>query len=145
MRLWKERLVANAHLFGFPIHTPYHDLTHEQKLLLWRGNEYFSGLDDFFEYIDSERRKIQFRVMKARYTGKTVCPDCGGSRLRKEALYVRVGGKTIADLTAMPVDELAAFFRELALDGHDRQTADRVLVEIRNQMCIRDSVQPPLR
>ena len=74
MRLWKERLVANAHLFGFPIHTPYHDLTHEQKLLLWRGNEYFSGLDDFFEYIDSERRKIQFRVMKARYTGKTVCP-----------------------------------------------------------------------
>ena len=134
MRLWKERLVANAHLFGFPIHTPYHDLTHEQKLLLWRGNEYFSGLDDFFEYIDSERRKIQFRVMKARYTGKTVCPDCGGSRLRKEALYVRVGGKTIADLTAMPVDELAAFFRELALDGHDRQTADRVLVEIRNRL-----------
>ena len=134
MRLWKERLVANAHLFGFPIHTPDHDLTHEQKLLLWRGNEYFSGLDDFFEYIDSERRKIQFRVMKARYTGKTVCPDCGGSRLRKEALYVRVGGKTIADLTAMPVDELAAFFRELALDGHDRQTADRVLVEIRNRL-----------
>ncbi len=134
MRLWKERLVANAHLFGFPIHTPYHDLTHEQKMLLWRGNEYFSGLDDFFEYIDSERRKIQFRVMKARYTGKTVCPDCGGSRLRKEALYVRVGGKTIADLTAMPVDELAAFFRELALDGHDRQTADRVLVEIRNRL-----------
>ena len=72
--------------------------------------------------------------MKARYTGKTVCPDCGGSRLRKEALYVRVGGKTIADLTAMPVDELAAFFRELALDGHDRQTADRVLVEIRNRL-----------
>ena len=134
MRLWKERLVANAHLVGCPIHTPYHDLTHEQKLLLWRGNEYFSGLDDFFEYIDSERRKIQFRVMKARYTGKTVCPDCGGSRLRKEALYVRVGGKTIADLTAMPVDELAAFFRELALDGHDRQTADRVLVEIRNRL-----------
>ena len=134
MRLWKERLVANAHLFGFPIHTPYHDLTHEQKLLLWRGNEYFSGLDDFFEYIDSERRKIQFRVMKARYTGKTVCPDCGGSRLRKEALYVRVGGKTIADLTAMPVDELAAFFRELALDGHDPKTAARILTEIRNRL-----------
>lgn len=74
MRLWKEKLVENAGKFDFPIHTPYHELTPEQKRLLWTGNEYFYGLDSFFEYIDSERRKIQFRVMKARYTGKTRCP-----------------------------------------------------------------------
>ena len=88
MRRWKEKLIENADKFDFPIHTPFHALTAEQKRLLWRGNEYFHGLDDFFAYIDSERRKIQFRVMKARYTGKTRCPECGGSRLRKEALYL---------------------------------------------------------
>ena len=134
MRKWKQQLVENAAKFGFPIHTPFHELTPEQKRLLWRGNEYFHGLDEFFEYIDSERRKIQFRVMKARYTGKTTCPDCGGSRLRKEALYVRVGGKTIADLVAMPVDSLIAFFGELELDEHDTKTASRILVEIRNRL-----------
>ena len=134
MRRWKEELVRNADKFGFPIHTPFHELTPEQKRLLWRGNEYFHGLDAFFEYIDSERRKIQFRVMKARYTGKTVCPECGGSRLRREALYVRVGGRTIADLVVMPVDELIAFFAALELDEHDTKTASRILVEIRNRL-----------
>ena len=134
MRKWKQQLVENASKFGFLIHTPFHELTPEQKRLLWRGNEYFHGLDEFFEYIDSERRKIQFRVMKARYTGKTACPECGGSRLRKEALYVRVGGKTIADLVAMPVDSLIAFFAGLELDEHDTKTASRILVEIRNRL-----------
>ena len=134
MRKWKQQLVENASKFGFPIHTPFHELTPEQKRLLWRGNEYFHGLDEFFEYIDSERRKIQFRVMKARYTGKTACPECGGSRLRKEALYVRVGGKTIADLEAMPVDSLIAFFAGQELDEHDTKTASRILVEIRNRL-----------
>ena len=134
MRKWKQQLVENASKFGFSIHTPFHELTPEQKRLLWRGNEYFHGLDEFFEYIDSERRKIQFRVMKARYTGKTACPECGGSRLRKEALYVRVGGKTIADLVAMPVDSLIAFFAGLELDEHDTKTASRILVEIRNRL-----------
>ena len=134
MRKWKQQLVENASKFGFPILTPFPELTPEQKRLLWRGNEYFHGLDEFFEYIDSERRKIQFRVMKARYTGKTACPECGGSRLRKEALYVRVGGKTIADLVAMPVDSLIAFFAGLELDEHDTKTASRILVEIRNRL-----------
>ena len=134
MRKWKEQLVENAYKFHFPIHTPFHELTQEQKRLLWRGNEYFHGLDDFFAYIDSERRKIQFRVMKARYTGKTTCPECGGSRLRREALYVKVGGKTVADLVVMPVDELIAFFAGLELDGHDTKTAARILVEIRNRL-----------
>ena len=109
-------------------------MTPEQKRLLWTGNEYFYGLDSFFEYIDSERRKIQFRVMKARYTGKTRCPECGGSRLRKEALYVRVGDRTIADLVTMNVDALLVFFKELQLDAHDTTTARRILTEIVNRL-----------
>lgn len=134
MKWWKEQLIENAHKFGFPIHTPYHDLTREQKQLLWRGNQYFHGLNEFFEYIDGERYKIQFRVMKARYTGKTLCPECGGSRLRKEALYVRVGGRNIAELVSMTVDELTGFFELLQLDDYDSKTAARILVEIRNRL-----------
>ncbi len=134
MQTWKDELVKNAYRFDFPIHTPYFKLTPEQKLLLWRGNEYFHGLNDFFAYLDSERYKIQFRVMKARYTGKTTCPDCGGTRLRKEALYVRVGGKTIADLVAMDVDSLIRFFDGLELDAHDTATAARILTEIRTRL-----------
>lgn len=134
MKWWKEQLIENADKFGFPIHEPYHNLTADQKLLLWRGNEYFHGLDEFFEYIEGERRKIQFRVMKARYTGKTTCPDCGGSRLRKEALYVKVGGRNMAELVRMTVDELIAFFDTLELDAHDTDTARRILVEIRNRL-----------
>ncbi len=134
MSRWKDELVENARRFDFPIHTPYFELTDEQKQLLWKGNEYFHGLDDFFAYIDSKRHEIQFRVMKSRYTGKTRCPECGGSRLRKEALYVRVGGKTIADLVVMPVDELLAFFKGLELDAYDAKTAARILVEIRNRL-----------
>ena len=134
MSRWKDELVAVADQFGFPIHTPYFELTDAQKRLLWTGNQLFHGLDDFFAYIDSKRHEIQFRVMKSRYTGKTRCHECNGSRLRKEALYVRVGGKTIADLVAMPVDELLRFFGELELDDHDRTAAARVLVEIRNRL-----------
>ena len=134
MRRWRDALVRNAHHFGFPIHTPYHSLTDDQKLLLWRGNEWFDGLDDFFRYIDKERYKIQFRVMKARYTGKTRCPECGGCRLRKEALYVRVGDKNLAEIVAMPVDRLIEFFDGLQLDDHDRKIADRILTEIRNRL-----------
>ena len=134
MGQWKDQLVQNAGKFGFPIHTPYHELTPAQRRLLWRGNEYFDGLDDFFAYIDSQRHKIQYRVMKARYTGKTVCPDCGGSRLRPEALYVRVGGRTIAELVAMNVEALIGFFDGLRLDEHDTKTAARILVEIRNRL-----------
>ncbi len=134
MSRWKDELVQNASKFDFPIHTPYYELTDDQKRLLWKGNEYFHGLDDFFAYIDSKRHEIQYRVMKSRYTGKTRCPECNGSRLRKEALYVRVGDKTIADLVVMPVDDLLVFFRELQLDEHDTKTAARILVEIRNRL-----------
>ena len=134
MRKWKDVLVQNAHHFDFPIHEPYYNLTAEQKLLLWRGNEYFNGLNAFFDYLDSERRKIQYRVMKARYTGKTTCTECGGSRLRKEALYVRVADKTIADLVRMTADELILFFENISLDEHDRTTAERILKEILSRL-----------
>ena len=103
--------------------------------MLWTGNEYFYGLNAFFDYIESERRKIQFRVMKARYTGKTTCYACGGSRLKKEALYVKVGGKNIAEVVAMTVDELIKFFDNLPLDDHDTKTAARILTEIRNRLA----------
>ncbi len=134
MKQWKDLLIANAYKFDFPIHRPYYDLEPAQKRLLWTGNRYFKGLDSFFEYLESERFKIQYRVMLARYTGKTVCPDCGGGRLRREALYVRIGGKNIADLTTMQADELKRFFDDLTLDAHDEKIGKRVLVEIRSRL-----------
>ncbi len=134
MRRWKEALVASAAKFNFPIHTPYYELSEEQRMLLWRGNAHFHGLNDFFQYIDKERHKIQFRVMKARYTGKTCCPECEGKRLRKEALYVRIGGKNIAELCRMPVENLHRFFNELVLDEFDTKRAQRILIEIRNRL-----------
>ncbi|MBR2072580.1 MAG: excinuclease ABC subunit UvrA [Alistipes sp.] len=134
MKKWKEQLLSTAHLFNFPIHEPYYALTEKQKELLWTGNEHFYGLNAFFDYIESERRKIQFRVMKARYTGKTTCHACGGSRLRKEALYVQVGGKNIAQVVRMTVDKLIVFFSSLSLDEHDQKTAERILKEIQNRL-----------
>ncbi len=134
MRAWKDQLVMNASKFDFPVHKPYHDLTRQEKALLWRGNEYFEGLDAFFKYLESERYKIQYRVMLSRYTGKTTCPDCEGSRLRPEALYVKIGGRDIAGLVAMPVEELKTFFDGLQLDEHDAKTATRILTEIRNRL-----------
>ncbi len=134
MRRWKMQLILNAPKFDFPVHTPYYELSREQKLLLWSGNEYFGGLNEFFDYLDSEKRKIQFRVMKSRYTGKTICSECGGSRLRREALYVKVAGRTIADLVLMSVDELIEFFDSVKLDEYDTTTASRVFVEIRNRL-----------
>ncbi len=134
MRRWKMQLVMNAPKFDFPVHTPYYELTREQRMLLWSGNEYFSGLNEFFEYLESEKRKIQFRVMKSRYTGKTICSECGGSRLRKEALYVKIAGTTIADLVMMSIDKLIEFFDSIELDDYDKITGARVFIEIRNRL-----------
>ena len=134
MRRWKEALIASAPHFNFPIHTPWHELSEGQRRLIWRGNQFFHGLDDFFRYIDKERHKIQFRVMKARYTGKTTCPECGGERLRKEALYIRVGGKRITDLVRMPVDEVIAFFRSWQPDEYDLKRGQRIITEIRTRL-----------
>ncbi len=134
MKAWKEELIKNAYKFGFPIHTPFYELSRDQKRLLWTGNEFFYGLDAFFEYIEGQRRKIQFRVMKARYTGKRICPDCGGSRLRPEALYIKVGGQTIAQVVEQNVDHLIEFFSSIELDSYDKKTAERILLEIRNRL-----------
>ncbi len=134
MSKWRNLLVENAYKFDFPIHTPYYDLTREQRLLLWSGNEYFEGLNDFFNYLETEKRKIQYRVLKARYTGKTICPVCGGSRLRREALNVKVGGHTIADLVAMTIDSLVQFFENIELDEYDSQMSRRVLIEVTTRL-----------
>ncbi len=130
MKKWKERLINNANLFDFPIHKPYYQLSEEQKELLWKGNKYFYGLNRFFQHLEEKKFKIQYRVLLSRYRGKTICPECKGSRLRKEAGYVKVEGKTIQELSFMPVDELYDFFTNISLPDSDAAIADRLLKEI---------------
>ena len=134
MSEWKDALIRVAHYFNFPVHKPYFELSDEQKALLWSGNEYFEGLDAFFRMVESNSYKIQYRVMLSRYRGKTICPDCHGSRLKKEAQYVKVGGKSITDLVLMPLDELKVFFDHLVLDVTEERIASRLLVEIKNRL-----------
>lgn len=134
MRSWKEALIAASSKSGIPIHRPYYDLTREEKMLIWTGNEYFNGLNAFFEFLEKERFKIQFRVMLSRYTGKSICPECHGGRLRIEAGYVKIADKTIVDLVMMPIDELLCFFNELKLDNHDSLIAHRLLIEITSRL-----------
>jgi len=134
MKQLNDELVMNAYKFDFPIHKPYIELSPEQKALLWRGNEYFTGIDPFFKWVESQRYKIQYRYMLSRYSGKTTCHACGGSRLRPEALYVKVGGRNIHELMTMPVSELNDFFQELRLDDYDRTVAERPLREIRSRL-----------
>ncbi|MDR1756616.1 MAG: excinuclease ABC subunit UvrA [Culturomica sp.] len=131
---WKQHLVRNAHKAGFPVHTPYYELTAGQKQMLWDGSAWFKGIYDFFAWLESQRYKIQNRVMIARYTGKTTCPDCRGTRLKPEASWVRVGGKSIPDLVEMPVSELQLFFRDIRLTGRQQQIAERILPDIRNRL-----------
>jgi excinuclease ABC subunit A len=134
MSKWKERLIYNADRFDFPIHRPYFDLTEEQRRVLWKGNRYFKGIDAFFDYLESKKYKIQYRVMLARYRGKTICPTCRGTRLKKEASYVKINGVCIQDLVMMPVSELRRFFSGLRLDEHDQKIAGRILTEIRTRL-----------
>ena len=98
MKKWKERLVMHAGEFNFPIHKPYYELSDEERRLIWKGNRYFKGLDQFFNHLEAKKYKIQYRVMLSRYRGKTICYECGGSRLRKEAFYVQVNNRTISEL-----------------------------------------------
>ena len=134
MSEWKDALIQTAHHFNFPIHKPVFELTEEQMELLWTGNEYFEGLNAFFQMVESNSYKIQYRVMLSRYRGKTICPECHGSRLKREAQYVKVGGKSITDLVLMPLDELKQFFDQLKLDETDQKIASRLLVEINNRL-----------
>lgn len=134
MKKWKERLIFNADKFGFPIHKPWHMLTAEQKALVWSGNSYFFGLDRFFEYLEEKKYKIQFRVMLSRYRGKRTCPVCQGHRLRKEAGYVKVGGRSITEINTMPVNEAYDFFNHLLLNGEEKKIAGRLLKEIEQRL-----------
>ncbi len=134
MEVWKNELIRSADKFDFPIHRPYHQLTEAQKELLWTGNKYFKGLNAFFKYIESKSYKIQYRVMLSRYRGKTTCPDCRGSRLRKDATYVKVDGYSIVDILKMPVKRSLPALRELNLSENDRNISKRLLTEIDNRL-----------
>ena len=123
-------LIKNAAKFDFPIHRPYKDLTEEQKKVLWTGNKFFTGLDAFFKMIEAETYKIQYRVMLSRYRGRTTCPECKGSRLRQDAGYVKVGGKSIIDLVLMPITDVVSFFQNLQLPDYQRDVSKRILQEI---------------
>ena len=134
MGWYRDELVKKAHYFDFPVHKPYFELTEEQKETLWKGNQYFMGIDDFFKDVENQSYKIQYRVMLSRYRGKTTCPDCHGKRLRQEANYVKINGKSITDLATMPISELQKFFNDIKLSESETSIAERLLVEIRNRI-----------
>lgn len=134
MREWNDELIKHALKFDFPIHRQYNQLTEEQQRLLWAGNKYFRGLDEFFREMEAQTYKIQYRVMLSRYRGKTTCPDCKGSRLRKDATYVKIDGKSITDIVLMPLDRAHAFFTGLELNPTQAKIAKRLLTEITNRL-----------
>ena len=136
MSQWNDALIYAADKFDFPIHTPFYELSQEQKQLLWVGNEYFHGLNDFFHELESKQyAKIQYRVMLSRYRGKAICSDCLGTRLRKEAQYVQVGGKAITELSQMPITELAKWFEDLTTrESHLATTFSTLIMEIRSRL-----------
>ncbi|MDR0661141.1 MAG: excinuclease ABC subunit UvrA [Prevotellaceae bacterium] len=134
MSAFKNKLIAVADKFDFPIHRPYSQLSDNERELLWNGNRYFTGIHEFFRMLEKEKYKIQYRVLISRYTGKTICPECKGSRLRKEAGYVKINRQSISDLMLLPIDKLPQFFNELQLDKHDTRIAGRALVEVKNRL-----------
>jgi len=134
MSYYRDQLVNNSHKFDFPVHKPIFELTNAQRQLIWNGNQYFEGLDAFFQQLESKAYKIQNRVMLSRYRGKTKCSLCKGKRLRQEANYIKIANVTITDLVEMPLDVLSQFFKKLELNDHDLQIAERLLKEIRNRL-----------
>ena len=140
MKYFKEEVLANADKFGFPVHTPYKDLTAKQKSDLWNGNKYITGIYPFFKELEAKRYKIQNKYMISRYSGKTVCRECEGSRLRREALYVRIGGRNIHELMTMSIKDLIAFFDGLQLPAYEEKIAARALKEIRDRLYYIDHV-----
>lgn len=133
MSAWKDKLIMHAYKFDFPIHKPFGELTKAQKELVWTGNKYFSGLNDFFKDIESQSYKIQYRVMLSRYRGKTTCPDCRGTRLRKDANYVKFADKSISDIVLMQVKDAFKFFTEIKLTEEEKKLTKRLLTEITNR------------
>lgn len=134
MSEWKREFIHIAAREKFPIHKPYYLLNESQKDLLWHGNRDFPGIDGFFKYVESKAYNIQYRVLLARYRGKTVCPECKGSRLKKEALYVKINGCSIFDIVKMPISSLAEWFENISLSETDAKIAQRLLAEIKNRL-----------
>ncbi|MFC2137662.1 excinuclease ABC subunit UvrA [Bacteroidota bacterium] len=134
MKKWKDRLIFNADKFNFPIHKPYYELSLEQKGLLWTGNRHFKGINAFFKYVESKNYKIQYRVMLARYRGKTICPECKGTRLKKEAAYVKVSNKNIQELVNLPLSKLLEYIRKIKLSKYEEKIASRILIEIKSRL-----------
>ena len=134
MSWFRDQLVNNAYKFDFPIHKPWYELSAEQRQLVWEGNKYFTGLTDFFKELEEKSYKIQNRVLLARYRGKTRCHSCHGRRLRKEANYVKIQGKSISDLVEISIEKLQAFFRELTLSPYEQEVAKRLLIEINSRL-----------
>ena len=134
MSWYKEQLIDNAYKFDFPVHRPYAQLTQAQKDLLWNGNSYFTGINDFFAWVETKKYKIQFRYMLSRYSGRSVCRACGGTRLKKETGYVKIGGKSIVELLDMDVSSLLKFFRTLKLSKYQKQIGERALKEITQRL-----------
>ncbi|HEA29110.1 MAG TPA: excinuclease ABC subunit UvrA [Leeuwenhoekiella sp.] len=134
MSYYSDQLINNAYKFDFPVHKPYFELSEDQKNLIWEGNEYFEGLNEFFKILESKAYKIQNRVMLSRYRGKTKCRTCNGKRLRKEVEYVKVANTPITDLVNLPLKKVAVFFKEIQLDAHDAHIAKRLLTEINSRL-----------
>ena len=134
MSEYLNQFIYNASKFDFPIHRPVKDLTEAQYRLLWKGNKYFTGLDELFRFLETQTYKIQYRVMLSRYRGKTFCPECHGTRLRGDANYVKVNSKSITDIVLTPIDEILPFFQKLDLGDHDKQVSKRILPEITNRL-----------
>ena len=134
MSWFRDQLVNNAYKFDFPIHKPWYELSAEQRQLVWDGNKYFTGLTDFFKELEEKSYKIQNRVLLARYRGKTRCHSCHGRRLRKEANYVKIQGKSISDLVEISIEKLQTFFRELTLSPYEQEVAKRLLIEINSRL-----------
>ena len=140
MSEWKRELILKASKYGFPIHTPYNNLTEEQKRFLWHGNNDFAGIDGFFRFVQSKTYSIQYRVMLNRYRGKTTCPECNGTRLKPATQYIKINGLTISDMVKMPVVKLHEWFKDLQLDKEEATIAKRLLVEIENRLSFLDEV-----
>jgi excinuclease ABC subunit A len=134
MSYYRDLLVNNGHLFNFPIHKPYHELETTEKELIWNGNEYFVGLNDFFHELESKSYKVQNRVMLSRYRGKTKCNSCNGKRLRKEANFVKINNKSITELVELPIYQLKKFFDKLTLNDFQIDISKRLVTEIRNRI-----------
>ncbi len=140
MQYYRDQLVNNSHKFNFPIHKPYFELSNEQKQLLWEGNQYFEGLDSFFKMLEAKSYKIQNRVLLSRYRGKTKCTTCKGTRLRKEASYVKINSVAITDLVDFPIKKLIPFFNNLQLDAHQTKIAKRLRKEIETRLSFLEHV-----